>query len=302
MADKQLNVILHITSGDIAGGNLAKAGLPGDVFVWHDILYDGPRQPGWPNEDILNARALFLEEFTAGGLGREYILQTLHAQYLKLANAGSHERTVLWFDACLFDQSMLSHILTCLFLKGIRNVELLCVDSFPGIEPFHGLGQLQPSQFASLYSGRRTVTDEQFRFADIVDKAFATQNPALLKELSEMIDPPLPWIPAAAKRWLQEQPDAATGLGRLESLALAAIRAGCETPDKIFKSVASADTPPQYWGDTTLWAKINGLAEREPPLVRIEGPAERLPQWESRVPLKEFRIKALQYIAHRISP
>lgn len=38
--------ILHITSGDCAGGSLAKAGLPGEVFVWHDILYDGPRNPG----------------------------------------------------------------------------------------------------------------------------------------------------------------------------------------------------------------------------------------------------------------
>jgi hypothetical protein len=90
---------------------------------------------------------------------------------------------------------------------------------------------------------------------------------------------------------LQEQPDQTSGLGRLEKLALAAIRAGCKTPGKIFAAVAAADTPPQYWGDTTLWAKINGLADRVPPLVAIEGPADRLPQWESPVPLAEFRIR-----------
>ena len=39
---------LHITSGDCAGGSLVKAGLPGDVFVWHDILYDGPGIPAGP--------------------------------------------------------------------------------------------------------------------------------------------------------------------------------------------------------------------------------------------------------------
>jgi hypothetical protein len=126
-----------------------------------------------------------------------------------------------------------------------------------------------------------------------VDKAFTIQDTALLTELSEMTDPPLPWVPAAAARWLQEQPDPATGLGRLESLALEAVRSGCETPGNIFTSVAAADTPPQFWGDTTLWAKINGLANRVPPLVRIEGPADRLPQWESPVSLNEFRIKAL---------
>jgi hypothetical protein len=288
-----LREAFHITSGDIAGKRLAKAGLGGEVLVWHDILYDGPRQPGWPGEEMLSARALFLEEFTAGGLDRELILKTFHEQYQRLADAASCARIVLWFDACLFDQSMLAHILTCLADKGIRRVELLCVDAFPGIEPFHGLGQLQPEQLASLYDRRRPVTDDQFRFAEIVDQAFAAQDAALLTDLCETTDAPLPWIPAAAARWLQEQPDPETGLGRLESLALAAIRGGCQTPGKIFASVAAADTPPQFWGDTTLWVKINGLADRIPPLVQVEGPSERLPQWESPLSMEEFKIKAL---------
>lgn len=283
--------LLHLTSGDSAGGKLATAGLPGEVFVWHDILYDGPpRQPGWPDEEALMARALFLEQDTAGGLARELVLKTLHGQYQKLAEAASFDSIVLWFDACLFDQSMLAHILMCLDHKGIRNVELLCVDSFPGIDPFHGLGQLQPEQLASLYASRRPVTDAQFRFAAVVDRAFATQNAALLNELSEATEAPLPWVPAAVRRWLQEQPDPATGLGRLENLALAAIQAGCETPGNILASVAAAETPPQFWGDTTLWAKVNGLADREPPLVRIQGPTDRLPQWKSQVSLQEFKI------------
>ena len=70
-------MIFHITSGDIAGSSLAKAGLPGEIFVWHDILYDGPREPGWSSENTLSARALFLEGFNAGGLDRDSILKTL---------------------------------------------------------------------------------------------------------------------------------------------------------------------------------------------------------------------------------
>ncbi|MBI9091331.1 MAG: DUF1835 domain-containing protein [Desulfobacterium sp.] len=285
-----MNNVLHITSGDSAGGSMAKAGLPGEIFVWHDILYDGPRQPGWLDEETLSARALFLEKFTAGGLDREHILETLHLQYKKLVESASYAHIVLWFDACLFDQSMLAHILTCLDHKGIRNVELLCVDAFPGIVPFHGLGQLAPEQLASLYANRRPVSSEQFRFAAVVDKAFATQDVVLLTKLSETTEAPLPWVPAAVSRWLQEQPDLTTGLGFLESLALEAIRAGCKTPNNIFASVAAADTPPHFWGDTTLWAKINGLADRVPPLVQIKGPRDRLPQWESDVSLKDFTI------------
>ena len=75
---------IHITSGDRAGGNLSKTGLPGEVFVWHDILYDGPRSPGWPDVQTLKARSLFLERVTAGGLTGEYVLETLRNQYQKL--------------------------------------------------------------------------------------------------------------------------------------------------------------------------------------------------------------------------
>lgn len=284
---------LHITSGDSAGGSLAKSGLPGEVFVWHDILYDGPQRPGWPDENTLNARARFLEQVTGGGLSRERILETLRNQYRKLAAASACERIVLWFDACLFDQSMLAHILACLLNQGIRGVELLCVDAFPGIVPYHGLGQLKPDQLASLYDRRRPVTDAQYQFAILVDRAFATQDSVLLSKLAEETDAPLPWIPAAVTRWLRERPDPATGLGQLERLALEAIRAGCETPGAVFASVSAADTPPQFWGDTMLWAKVNALADRKPPLVRIEGPAERLPQWESTIDLNSFRIKTL---------
>lgn len=285
--------VLHITSGDIAGGMLADSGLPGEILVWHDILYDGPRNPGWPKEETLYARARFLEQMTGGGLNREEILETLRHQYTKLESANANYDIVLWFDACLFDQSMLAHILACMIEKEITHAELLCVSEFPDIIPFHGLGQLMPDQLALLYDDRRPVTVEQFQFAAHVDKAFAAQKLSMLTELSQASDCPLPWIPAAVTRLLQERPDPKTGLGRLESLTLRAILDGCESPGEIFSSVAAADTPPQYWGDIMLWAKINGLAERHPPLVKIDGPGNKLPQWKSEVRLKEFKIKVL---------
>ncbi len=284
---------LHITNGDSVGEILAQCGIAGDILVWRDILYDGPRKAGWPDEDTLRARARFLEDATGGGLASAQILTSLGNQYRRLAAASEGERIVLWFDACLFDQAMLVHILTCLDHHGIRQAVLLCVDSFPGIVPFNGLGQLHPDQLASLFHRRRPVTDAQFRFARLADRAFAAQDPGLFEKLAQTPDAPLPWVPAAVRRWLQEQPDPVTGLGRLETLALEAVRRGCESPADIFSAVAAVDTPPQYWGDTTLWAKLNALADREPALVRIEGPASRLPQWGNGVNLKHFRITPL---------
>jgi hypothetical protein len=288
-----LRQALHITSGDSVGGSLEKSGLAGDVFVWHDVLYEGPRKPGWPDEETLRGRALFLEAETGGALRHEKIVVTLRRQYDRLAAAAEYDRVVLWFDACLFDQSMLVHVLTCLRLRGIDRVDLLCVDAFPGIEPFDGLGQLTPGQLASLYENRRPVTEEQFDFAAVADRAFALQDRAALTDLSRLESAALPRVPAAAERRLLEFPDPRTGLGRLEELALGAVRSGCRTPGEIFLAVSAHDRHPLFWGDTTLWARINGLAERTPPLVRIEGPAPRLPQWEGEAVIADFRITAM---------
>ncbi len=282
--------ILHITSGDIAGENLRNSGIPGEVFVWHDILYDGPRNPGWPEEEGLRIRAEFLEEETKGGLDRELIIETLKTQYGTLENAGGHDMIVLWFDACLFDQSMLSHILACMSIQSIEKVELICVDAFPGIVPYDGLGQLLPSQLASVYESRRIVTKDQFRFAQRVDKAFALQDKVEFAALSNLRRAPLPWVPAAVARWLREQPDESTGLGLLEELALRGIRSGLKTPSAILGFVAAHDVHPLFWGDTTLWARINKLATRRPPLVFIDGPKPLLPQWITGETIESYSI------------
>ncbi len=295
-----MNGPLHITDGDHAAGLLAQSGLAGDVLAWRDVLYDAPRHAGWPSHDAMAERAAALAAGTGGALARETILDGLQKQYRALADAVNQRPIVLWFDACLFDQSMLAHILSCLAERDARDVELLAVDAFPGIEPFHGLGQLTAAQLAALYdhsghsgrSGRRqAVTAAQWQFAIQVERAFATQDAVQLAAIASRSDAPLPWVPAAAARWLLEQPDPLTGLGRLETLALTAVRNGCETPAQVFAHVAAADTPPQYWGDTTLWAKINGLADRQPPLVTIEGHATRLPQWGSGSSLADFIIR-----------
>nr|WP_320015204.1 hypothetical protein [uncultured Desulfobacter sp.] len=281
--------ILHITSGDIAGDHLARSTIPGEVFVWHDILYNGPRKPGWPDDVTLDVRAGFLEDSTGGGLSKQYVLETLKTQYAKLKTASDYDTLVLWFDACLFDQSMLCHILACMRYLGNEHADLLCIDSFPGIDPYHGLGQLSPDRLACMYSQRESLTPDHFLFAERVDRAFALQDQAEFIKLANT-DAPLPWIPAAVTRWMEEFPDKVTGLGKLEKLLLEAICSGLETPMEIYSFVSARETPPQYWGDITLWEKINALADRNPPLVKIEGPNARLPQWEGIADLKLFRV------------
>jgi hypothetical protein len=287
---RSVDRILHIISGDIAGENLRKSGICGEVFVWRDVLYDGIRKPGWPENNDLQARADFLDVSTGGGLGREVIFETLRTQYEKLAGGLCFDAIILWFDACLFDQSMLCHILTCMSTRALETGKLISVGEFPGIDPFDGLGQLSPEQLASIYDRRRDVTKAQFDFAGRVEKAFALQDKSELVDLAGLRDAPLSLVPAAAARWLMEQPDEASGLGQLEKLVLQAVRSGLKTPGEIFIYAKTRDLHPIFWGDSTLWAKINNLATRTPPLVRLEGPVPLLPQWNQTQILGEFRI------------
>jgi hypothetical protein len=62
-------------------------------------MYEGPRNTGWPTEDILQARAEFIEEATGGGLGREMVLDTFKKQYEKLKDVPQYDSVILWFDA-----------------------------------------------------------------------------------------------------------------------------------------------------------------------------------------------------------
>lgn len=284
---------LHITSGDSAGECLERSGLSGEVLVWRDVLYDGLRKPGWPDSDMLQVRAHFLSGLTAGGMTAIRSQQILELQYQKLKKVSTDTDLVLWFDACLFDQSMLAHLLSCIASQKRNQVEFICIAEYPGIEKYNGLGQLNCEQLVTHYDQRRRADDKHFNFAIQVEKAFAGQNLQSLQDISEMTEVPLQWVPAAAKRWLEEQPDSTTGLRKLEYLVLEALGNGLEQPIEIFNYVAAVDTPPQYWGDITLWATINALADRHPPLVRIAGPKKRLPQWNQIEKIKQFRIKSM---------
>ena len=281
---------LHISSGDCANASLSKSGIEGEFFVWHDILYDGPvRDAGIPSDAALQERAAFLEAETGGGLSFDSIFTMLQEQYRKLQTTVAQNRPiVLWFDACLFDQSMLAHVLMCLHHFQAKSVQLLCIDSHPGIDPFHGTGQLRPEHFATLYPQRHEVTPEEYDFAIRVDTAFATYNRTEFHTLATLSHTSLPFIPKAVQRWLDDNPDSETELGKLDTLILQTVRQGVTNPVQIFKTVSEAVTPPQYWGDATLWKKINCLADRQ--LLAITGPLTRLPQWESPHKPSEFTV------------
>lgn len=273
--------ILHIINGECAVRTLANTGLEGNILLWRDLLYEGKRISGKPDAAALHTRAVFLSENTAGGICVEHVLRALQNQYATLHECQDNT-VVLWFDGCLFDQSMLAHILSCLYDERPERLYLI-------VEPVHGLGVLDAEQMRILYEKKVPVTEAQFQFALQVEDAFATQDMQKLQAVANATDAPLPCVPAAARRWLKELAGSTEHPGCLKALILHALSHGCHTPTAVFKHAAREDEPPQYWGDTTLWREVNQLADAGK--IHITGPASRLPQWGCPDNLDEYILQ-----------
>ncbi len=289
-----MNRVLHIFDGDSAAMLFPQTGINGEILTWRDELYDGPRTGELPpGDDELLSRAKYLEgdNAAAGAPTVEQIYSYLKRQYRELKNsAESGTHCVLWFDACLFDQSMLVHILACMSVFGVGEAELICPETFPGMPRFNGLGELSAKQLASLYDSRTPLCGIHFKYAERADYAFARRSPELLRRIAEERSAPLEFVPAAAQRLLEEIPDPDTGLGLLEKLAYESVCEGASTPAEIFKKTAGKDAPPQYWGDSRLWRILNRLASREKPLIKISGKYSQIPSFAAPEDLRDIVI------------
>lgn len=256
--------MLHVTNGDSAALTLRRTGVPGRVIAWRDILHEGPVPGGLPLEALSEVRARFLAEFGAGPF--ETLSADFGARDAALRNA---RRVVLWFEHNLYDQLQLIQILDTLAGQTGLVCELICIDRFPGIAPFHGLGQLTAAQLAGLWPGRRRVGPAHFAAARTAWRAFTSPNPASLGDVLRRDLGALPFLAAALHRWHEEFPAAPGGLGRTERAVLRAVAAGCERFEPLFVAVREREPAP-FLGDTTLRARLDALIRARTPLVSPE--------------------------------
>lgn len=140
---------LHIHSGDTAANLLRQTSVPGDTLVWCDPVIRGPVSSEWSTAEWQENRARFL-------VGDEQhvthiaAIQRLAASDKHLERFREYKEVVLWFDPCWFCQTILIRLLNWFSGHdlGDTKLSLICPGSFPGIENYRGLGELQPEQMA----------------------------------------------------------------------------------------------------------------------------------------------------------
>src|SRR5262249_36616512 len=161
-----------------------------------------------------------------------------------LAAAARYREITLWFEHDLLDQLQLLQLLDWFARSGIADTRLrmICINTFPGIEPFRGLGQLDAAQMATLIDKALPVTAAQLSLASDGWAAFRSHDPRDIETFLRRDLRPLPYLEAALRRHLQEFPSSSNGLGRTDRQILQLVSEGVARPGRIFVANMSLET------------------------------------------------------------
>ena len=258
--------MLHITNGDSAGDTLRISELGGDVTIYADVLHDGPVPAGMSESSLREVRARFATD--RYGIPYDDALDTLTRWDTAIARAAEHDEVILWFEHDLFDQLILVKLLEHFARHPPAALSLICIDKFPSVEPFYGLGQLNAEQLASLFPYRQLVTPRQFELGTHAWRAFRSSNPENVEGLLDGDTSALPFLAAALRRHLEEFPGASNGLTRTERQTLRVAAATPSTAGELFKAMSPLEELP-FFGDGSYFAIVRDLAAGERPLIQL---------------------------------
>jgi len=263
-----MNAMLHIHNGDSTAGTARQANIPGEHLAWREALVCGPAPGNLSEAEFLDVRARHLAG--AYGVEIEKCTTELLAQHEALANFSDHEEVVLWFEHDLFCQVQLVYLLNWFSQRelGKAKLSLICIDKFPGIEDFRGLGQLNQDQLASLFPTRRKVASEQLNLGSNAWQAYASSTPTEIEALLKSDTSALPFLETALTKHLQRFPSVQNGLGRVANVGLELIADRYRRFKSLFPAFGKRE-PLYGFGDAQLFLELKRLANATRPLLTM---------------------------------
>src|SRR5215472_10487499 len=259
--------MLHITNGDSVVGTFRQVRFPGSYLAWRDVLHDGPVPQTPTLSELSDVRAQTLAGFGWGDY--EEIRAGFASRDRALENSSQHDEIILWFEHDLYDQLQLLQLLDWFGShNGGSKLSLIQINSYPGVKPFYGLGQLSGPQLARLFPMRANVTPAHLSAAHEGWQAFCSDDPTALLGLGEQKSLALPFLAAALERFLQEYPGTTDGLSRTERQILQAAASGARKRQEIYFQSRKQEEAP--WGDGSVYLRLDGLAAGpNPALVEV---------------------------------
>ena len=247
---------LHIRCGSDIRERLKEAGFAGDFLEIGDPVCQGPV----PRDgDFIAVRARFLSDSYGVSYADAEARLTRERDGLREAS-GKYQRLVLWFEHDSTDQLCLARVLAeAAAQPHLPAMELICIDRFPVITRFNGLGQLSPAALRTLWDERRRVTPALRKLGSAVWNALREPSPLALHAIAAGGTPELPVMAAALTRHLQELPWTGDGLSLTQRLALQALRSGPQTVSALFRATQLDSEPLPFLGDLMFWAILRDM-------------------------------------------
>jgi hypothetical protein len=254
--------LLHVANGSSVTMALAAAGVPGAASIWADPLHDGP-VPGDLDDDALTRLRM---EHHAGSPAAADPQNDMRRWRKVIAEHDAYDELVLWFEHDLFDQLNLIQLLPFVraHVPASKRVSLICIGSFPGRADFHGLGELEPGELASLLPTRQPVSDAQYELAERAWHAFRQPTPEALDALVD--GAALPFLAPALRRFLQEYPWTSDGLSRTERRLMMLAAEGRADWPASFPRMHEGERF-YYLTDTSYEELAHTLVGSQPPLL-----------------------------------
>ena len=284
--------MLHIHNGDSAAGTAKKADIPGEHLAWREALVCGPAPGGLAADEFRRVRAKHLAE--AYGIDIEKCELELRTQEEALSAFADHDEVVLWFEHDLFCQVQLLYLLDWFAPRelGQTKLSLISVGEFPGIEVFHGLGQLSEAQLASLFPQRQEVSPTQLQLGSKAWRAYSSPDPAELLSLLESDLSAIPFLKRSLIKHLQRFPSTTNGLGRVENVGLALIAKGYRDFRSLFPAFVRRES--EYgFGDSQLYFEVRHLADASAPLLTLREGVKGVRIDSAQMLLSSFEITKL---------
>ena len=250
--------MLHVLNGDALRPGLQRAGLPGEVVAFADMLSEGPVPGALRREEDWDARALELER-RYDIPAHEYV-EKARAQLEGFAAATKHDEVVLWFEQELFCLVNLAFVLHRLQASPPRRLSLV----FPE-EP---LGQQQWSTLPRLFEQRRDALGLLDHGARLWE-AYCSPDPLPLPALAGATND-FPFWERGLLAHLERFPSTRNGLGVPEQILLDVLEEQLQFGELFQRFAEDARSKPFGYGDTGVAALVRDLAAGPKPLVELE--------------------------------
>jgi hypothetical protein len=258
--------MLHILNGDATAEKFRPSGIGGDIIVWREELSEGPAPGGVPEKQFWEARAahIFSSYGEDGSNYRKKVLDELE----RFNSISRYKEIVLWFEFDLFCQINLMYILNYLKGKNLSStISLVCIENYPGIDNFKGLGELSPSQLEDLLQERKVLNKQDLESASSFWKAYSSNDPSSLEKLPEYVFKNFPLLKPALIAHLERFPSVENGLNRIEQKILYLVSAKARTRNELFLHFWEKDKI-YGMGDYQLMNYLKQMEKSSAPLLK----------------------------------